>query len=193
MGTLSHAPAPPSPLSALPSPLPHSHLPPSCFLPPLRHLSRAAEPPPRPHRTIAMSLPHAKTRYAPSCRRFPAIRDSARRDWRCAPSDSRKRCAPSPRERCDPLPDGDVLRDAPLLVLRNALGDPHNVPNLLLLELHVGVEDAILRALENFSLGRVGSVKIGCGIVDTVNTRDRSGVSCLCSIISSHPKGTCSA
>lgn len=42
------------------------------------------------------------------------------------------------------LPDGDVLRDAGLLILRDALGDPHDVPDLLLLELHVRIEHPVL-------------------------------------------------
>jgi len=45
------------------------------------------------------------------------------------------------------LEDGDVLVDLGLHVLADALGDPHNVANLLLLQLDQRVEDAVVEVL----------------------------------------------
>ncbi len=41
----------------------------------------------------------------------------------------------------------NAVHDAGLLVLRDALGDPHEVANLLLAKPHVGVEDAVVELL----------------------------------------------
>ena len=43
--------------------------------------------------------------------------------------------------------DVDVLAHAAALILRDALGDPHNVPDLLLLELHKRVVHAVVELL----------------------------------------------
>mmetsp|Transcript_7515 Transcript_7515/g.15042 ORF Transcript_7515/g.15042 Transcript_7515/m.15042 type:complete len:349 (+) Transcript_7515:111-1157(+) len=43
--------------------------------------------------------------------------------------------------------DVDVLAHAAALILRDALGDPYNVPDLLLLELHEGIVHAIVELL----------------------------------------------
>ena len=51
------------------------------------------------------------------------------------------------RSRGASLEDVNVLPHARALVLRDALGDPHDVPNLLLLDLHIGIVHAIVELL----------------------------------------------
>jgi len=48
--------------------------------------------------------------------------------------------------RCQ-LEDVDVVVDLLLVVLADAFGNPHNVPDLLLLELHKRVEDSVVELL----------------------------------------------
>jgi len=48
--------------------------------------------------------------------------------------------------------DGDVVVDLGAVPLGDALGDPHDVPALLLLQLHVGVEHTEVELVEEGEL-----------------------------------------
>ena len=50
------------------------------------------------------------------------------------------------------LEDGNVVVDFGTVPLGDALGDPDDVPTLLLLQLHVGVEDAEVELVEEGQL-----------------------------------------
>lgn len=57
------------------------------------------------------------------------------------------------RERgARPLEDGDIIVNLGAVALGDALGDPHNVATLLLLELHKGVEDTEVELVQEGQL-----------------------------------------
>lgn len=51
-----------------------------------------------------------------------------------------------------PLEDGDIIVNLGAVALGDALGDPHNVATLLLLELHKGVEDTKVELVQEGQL-----------------------------------------
>ena len=53
------------------------------------------------------------------------------------------------------IEDGNVVVNLGLMALGNALGNPHNVAHLLLLELDIGVEDAMVELLHERHLVQV--------------------------------------
>jgi hypothetical protein len=84
-----------------------------------------------PHPCVPRPTPHAPRRTPHAARRTP---HAARR---APPQKMLRRCSE----------DVNVLPHATALVLRDALGDPDDVPDLLLLELYEGVVHAVVELL----------------------------------------------